>query len=37
TDTVQQALDRSGGKAGNKGTSSAEAAIEMATLIRSLL
>src|SRR5262245_5383307 len=32
----QQALDRAGGKAGNKGLEAAEAAIEMANLLRNL-
>ena len=31
-DTLQQAIDRSGGKHGNKGTEAAIAAIKMATL-----
>lgn len=34
TDTLQQALDRAGGKAGNKGWDAALAAIEMAALFR---
>jgi 6,7-dimethyl-8-ribityllumazine synthase len=33
-DTVEQALDRAGVKAGNKGTDAAMAAVEMATLIQ---
>jgi 6,7-dimethyl-8-ribityllumazine synthase len=36
TDTVEQAIERSGSKAGNKGRDAAAAAIEMATLLRSL-
>jgi 6,7-dimethyl-8-ribityllumazine synthase len=36
TNTVQEALDRAGGKHGNKGTEAAEAAIEMAGLMRTL-
>jgi len=36
TDTVDQALDRAGGKSGNKGFDSAAAAIEMADLLRQL-
>ena len=35
-DTMEQALDRAGGKAGNKGFDSAVAAIEMADLLRQL-
>ncbi len=35
-DTTEQALERSGGKAGNKGSEAAEAAIEMARLRRRL-
>jgi len=35
-DTLDQALDRAGGKHGNKGAEAAQGAIEMATLIRSL-
>jgi 6,7-dimethyl-8-ribityllumazine synthase len=35
-DTVEQALDRAGVKAGNKGTDAAMAAVEMATLIQKL-
>jgi 6,7-dimethyl-8-ribityllumazine synthase len=34
TDTVEQAVDRAGGKAGNKGSDAAAAAIEMASLMR---
>jgi 6,7-dimethyl-8-ribityllumazine synthase len=33
TDTMEQALDRAGGKAGNKGAEAAMAAIEMANLV----
>ncbi|HYL71381.1 MAG TPA: 6,7-dimethyl-8-ribityllumazine synthase [Candidatus Dormibacteraeota bacterium] len=36
TDTLEQALDRAGGKHGNKGADAALAAIETAALIRSL-
>ena len=36
TDTVDQALDRAGGKHGNKGVEAAEGAIEMARLARAL-
>ncbi|GAC1477747.1 MAG: 6,7-dimethyl-8-ribityllumazine synthase [Steroidobacteraceae bacterium] len=36
TDTVEQAVDRAGGKAGNKGADAAMAAIEMANLLRRL-
>ena len=36
TDTVEQATDRAGGKAGNKGADAALTAIEMATLLRKL-
>jgi 6,7-dimethyl-8-ribityllumazine synthase len=36
TDNQQQALDRAGGRAGNKGAEAAEAAIEMAGLMRTL-
>jgi len=35
-DTVEQAIDRAGTKAGNKGADAAEAAIEMANLFREL-
>ena len=35
-DNVEQALDRAGVKAGNKGTDAAMAAVEMATLIQKL-
>jgi 6,7-dimethyl-8-ribityllumazine synthase len=35
-DTVDQALDRSGGKHGNKGVEAAEGAVEMARLVRAL-
>lgn len=33
---LQQAIDRAGGKAGNKGAEAAAAAVEMATLLRTL-
>ncbi len=36
TETTEQALDRAGGKAGNKGFEAATAAIEMADLVRQL-
>ncbi len=36
TDDMQQAMDRAGGKSGNKGSDAAEAAIELANLIRQL-
>lgn len=36
TDTVEQAMDRAGGKNGNKGWDSAMAAMEMASLLESL-
>ncbi len=36
TDTVDQAMDRAGGKAGNKGADCALVAIEMANLLRRL-
>jgi 6,7-dimethyl-8-ribityllumazine synthase len=36
TDTVEQAMDRAGGKAGNKGADAALCAIEMANLLRRL-
>jgi len=36
TDTVEQALERAGSKAGNKGSEAAEAAIEMVDLMRTL-
>ncbi|MDP9064694.1 MAG: 6,7-dimethyl-8-ribityllumazine synthase [Pseudomonadota bacterium] len=36
TDTMEQAADRAGGKAGNKGADAAVAAIEMANLLRRL-
>jgi 6,7-dimethyl-8-ribityllumazine synthase len=36
TDTVEQAVDRSGGKAGNKGADAALVALEMANLLRRL-
>ncbi len=36
TDTMEQALDRAGGKAGNKGADAALAAVEMANLLRRL-
>jgi len=36
TNTMEQALDRAGGKAGNKGADAALAAVEMANLLRRL-
>ena len=36
TETIEQAIERAGTKAGNKGYESAEAAIEMADLLRQL-
>ena len=36
TDDLQQAMDRAGGKSGNKGSEAAEAAIELANLIKML-
>ena len=36
TDSLEQALDRAGGKHGNKGAEAAAAAVEMASLLRSL-
>jgi len=36
TDTLEQALDRAGGKSGNVGANAAVAAIEMVALLRSL-
>jgi 6,7-dimethyl-8-ribityllumazine synthase len=36
TETLEQALDRAGGKVGNKGVDSAVAAIEMANLLKSI-
>ena len=36
TDTVEQAIDRAGGKAGNKGAEAALTALEMANLMRRL-
>jgi 6,7-dimethyl-8-ribityllumazine synthase len=36
TDDMQQAMDRAGGKSGNKGAEAAEVAIELANLIHSL-
>ena len=36
TDTIEQAIERAGTKAGNKGADCAEAAIEMVNLIRVL-
>lgn len=36
TDDMQQAMDRAGGKSGNKGSEAAEAAIELANLVKLL-
>src|SRR3569833_1026993 len=36
TEDMQQAMDRAGGKSGNKGAEAAEVAIELANLIRDL-
>jgi 6,7-dimethyl-8-ribityllumazine synthase len=36
TDDMQQAMDRAGGKSGNKGSEAAEVAIELANLLRLL-
>ncbi len=36
TDTLEQAIERAGSKAGNKGYAAAEAAIEMANLLKEL-
>jgi 6,7-dimethyl-8-ribityllumazine synthase len=36
TDTIEQAIERAGTKAGNKGYESAESAVEMADLLRQL-
>jgi 6,7-dimethyl-8-ribityllumazine synthase len=36
TDTLEQAIERAGTKAGNKGAAAAEAAIEMANLLKEL-
>lgn len=36
TDNMQQAMDRAGGKSGNKGAEAAEVAIEMANLLKLL-
>ena len=36
TDNLQQAMDRAGGKSGNKGSEAADVAIEMANLLREL-
>jgi 6,7-dimethyl-8-ribityllumazine synthase len=36
TDTIQQAVDRAGGKSGNKGFDAAMTAIEMANLLKNL-
>ncbi|MEM7211785.1 MAG: 6,7-dimethyl-8-ribityllumazine synthase [Pseudomonadota bacterium] len=36
TDTIEQAIERAGTKAGNKGAEAAVAAIEMVNLLRSI-
>jgi len=36
TETMEQAVDRAGGKVGNKGVDAAEAAVEMADLMSQL-
>ena len=36
TETIEQAIERSGSKAGNKGSECAQGAIEMVNLIRAL-
>ena len=36
TDTIEQAIERAGSKAGNKGSECAQGAIEMVNLIRAL-
>ena len=36
TDDMQQAMDRAGGKSGNKGSEAAEVAIELANLVKQL-
>ena len=36
TDTIEQAIERAGSKAGNKGAECAQGAIEMANLLRAL-
>ncbi len=36
TDDMQQAMDRAGGKSGNKGAEAAETAIELANLLKNL-
>jgi 6,7-dimethyl-8-ribityllumazine synthase len=36
TDTIEQAIERAGTKAGNKGAACAQSAIEMVNLIRAL-
>ena len=36
TDNMQQAMDRAGGKSGNKGSEAAEVAIELANLVKEL-
>ena len=36
TDNMQQAMDRAGGKSGNKGAEAAEVAVELANLVKTL-
>ena len=36
TDTIEQAIERAGSKAGNKGAECAQGAIEMVDLLRSM-
>jgi 6,7-dimethyl-8-ribityllumazine synthase len=36
TDTVEQAIERAGTKAGNKGSAAATTALEMANLVKAL-
>ena len=36
TDTIEQAIERAGSKAGNKGSECAEGAIEMVNLLRAI-
>lgn len=36
TDTVEQAIERAGAKAGNKGAEAAQSALEMVSLLRRL-
>ena len=36
TDTVEQAIERAGAKAGNKGAEAAQSALEMVSLLRKM-